>query len=296
MIRCHHIVLFKFLLAVARNGVLTKTNSIFFHSKLYLFTSQFTYKLHCQWQFRFDWFLVSESYSSFVCTRSTVTVSAEVLFLIVGGGGRVQLMCWAAQMKVNPPDRLYTLPPGPWLSQTSAWGQRSGLAFLCPNPPWVPTYPLSRGSPLPVAHAAMTCSFFLCLRSGPIVSKSLSLLLSLYYSWSYSVSVSLSLLFFPLISLSLVSLFLFCYRHLWSTAELTCLQGKQLPLFPGPSVFPSFSIPPSLPPCPVPCRGIGGISLPGSSWGRLHLSQGFPLKRHFSPLENCSLPTVTLSA
>lgn len=40
-------------------------------------------------------------------------------------------------------------------------------------------------------------------------------------------------------------------------------------------------LPPFLPPCPVPCRGIGGISLPGSSWGRLHLSQGFPPERAF---------------
>lgn len=90
-----------------------------------------------------------------------MTVSAEVLFLIAGGSGRVQLVCWAAQMWVDPPDRLNTLPLGPWLSQTSAGGQRSGLAFLCPNPPWVPTYPLSRGSPSPVTHTARTCSFLL---------------------------------------------------------------------------------------------------------------------------------------
>ena len=55
--------------------------------------------------------------------------------------------------------------------------------------------------------------------------------------------------FFPLFSLSSILVLLFCYHHLWSTAELTCLEGKQPPPpFPAPSVFPSFSpsIPPSL--------------------------------------------------
>lgn len=63
------------------------------------------------------------------------------------------------------------------------------------------------------------------------------------------VSLYPPVLFFPLFSLSSVPVFLFCYHHLWSTAELTCLQGKQPPLpFPAPSVFPSSSpsIPPSL--------------------------------------------------
>lgn len=64
-------------------------------------------------------------------------------------------------MWVDPPNRLDTLPFAPWLSQTTAGGQRSGLAFLCPNPPWVPTYPLSRGSPSAVTHATSACSFFL---------------------------------------------------------------------------------------------------------------------------------------
>lgn len=43
------------------------------------------------------------------------------------------------------------------------------------------------------------------------------------------VSLYPPVLFFPLFSLSSVPVFLFCYHHLWSTAELTCLQGKQPP-------------------------------------------------------------------
>lgn len=262
---------------------------IFFYS----FTcSQYTYTLHGQWQLRFYWILVSVRYSLFVCTRTTVTVSAEVLFLIAGGDGGVYLMCWVSQMRVDPPDRLNTLPPSPLLSQTSAGGQRSGLAFLCPNPPWVPTYPLSRGSLLPVTHTARTCSFFLCLCSGFICSKSLSL--SFSYSVSHCLTFSHSVIFSTYLFVSCLS-FPFLLPSSLVNSWVDMPAGEATPPFPGPSVSP-FSIPPSLPPCPVPCRGIGGISLPGSSWGRLHLSQGFPLKRHFSPLENCSLPTVTLSA
>lgn len=76
-----------------------------------------------------------------------------------------------APMRVGPPDMLNTLPSGSWLGQTSAGGQRSGLAFLYPNPPWVPTYPLSRGSPFPVTH--MAWSFF-C--ASVLVLLSLSLI------------------------------------------------------------------------------------------------------------------------
>lgn len=190
-------------------------------------------------------------------------------------------------MWVDPPNRPNTVPIAPWLSQTSAGGQRSGLAFLCPNPPWVPTCPLSRGSPQPVTHATHGCSIFLSISVFPCLTNRWALLLSAPVSHFTPLCY-----FFHSSALA----FLFCYHHLWSTAELTCLQGKQPPLlfllllsFPPP-------LPPFPPPCPVPCRGIGGISLPGSSWGRLHLSQGFPLKGHFSPLETCSLPTVTSSA
>lgn len=66
-------------------------------------------------------------------------------------------------MWVDPPNRLNTLPLSSWLSQMTAGGQRSGLAFLCPNPPWVPTYPLSRGSPSPVTHATGAGSIFLSI-------------------------------------------------------------------------------------------------------------------------------------
>lgn len=199
-------------------------------------------------------------------------------------------MCWAAQMWVDPPDRLNTVPPGPWLSQTSAEGQRSGLAFLCPNPPWVPTYPLSRGSPPPVSHTARTCFIFLSCCSGLIIFKSLAVSLLLlvsmsdFMSFCYFFHLSLCLSFPFLLPSSLVN----------SWVDVPA--GEATPLFLILLSFPpSLSLHPSLPVL-CPAVALGGISLPGSSWGRLHLSQGFPLKRHFLPLENCSLPTVTLSA
>lgn len=194
-------------------------------------------------------------------------------------------------MWVDPPNRLNTLPLGSWLSQMTAGGQRSGLAFLCPNPPWVPTYPLSRGSPSPVTHATGAGSIFLSISVFfPHPTNHLALLLQA----TVSRFIPLCYFFHPFLCL----LSLFC-------SFATIIYGQQLswrawkgsnpPLFLLLLSFPP-SLPPFLPPCPVPCRGTGGISLPSSSWGRLHLSQGFPLKRHFSPLETCSLPTVTLSA
>lgn len=96
-------------------------------------------------------------------------------------------------MWAGPPDRLSTLPLGPWLSQTSAGGQRSGLAFLCPNPPWVPTYPLGRGSPLPVTHTARTCSFCCALMLQTSLCFSVSHLLYLTLSF-FSLHLFLSLL------------------------------------------------------------------------------------------------------
>lgn len=45
-----------------------------------------------------------------------------------------------------------------------------------------------------------------------------------------TLTVSHSVIFFLHLFLSLLSPFsFFCYHHLWSTAELTCLQGKQPP-------------------------------------------------------------------
>lgn len=44
-------------------------------------------------QLRYDWFLEFVSYSWFICTRKTVTVSTKVLFAIAGGGGGIELMC-----------------------------------------------------------------------------------------------------------------------------------------------------------------------------------------------------------
>lgn len=222
-------------------------------------------------------------------------VSAEVLFLIAGGSGRVQLVCSAAQLWVDPPDRLSTLPLGPWLSQTSAGGQRSGLAFLCPNPPWVPTYPLSRGSPLPVTHTAKTCFFlFLSLFRFSYFSRlSHPCCLSTTFGCLTSSYFVLFFCFFQFLH-CLLSLFFFCFGQQLSWHAYR--GSNPPPSFPGPSVFPSFPVLPLLPPCPVPCHGIGRISLHCSSWSRLHSSQGFPLKKaFFLPLENCSLPTVTLS-
>ncbi len=155
-------------------------------------------------------------------------------------------MCWAAQMRVDPPDRLNTLPSGPWLSQTSAGGQRSGLAFLCPSPPWVPTYPLSRGSPSAVTHSARTCSFFLCLCSGLIISKSLSLLPSLSYSWSHCLTFSHSvILFLTYLFVSCLS-FPFLRPSSLVNSWVDMPAGEVTPPFPGPSVFLYPSIPPSL--------------------------------------------------
>lgn len=70
-----------------------------------------------------------------------------------------QLEPWVAHMWPHRQTQL-CLFLGSWLSQTSAGGQRSGLAFLCPNPSRVPTYPLSRGSTLPVTHRPVPFSGF----------------------------------------------------------------------------------------------------------------------------------------
>lgn len=148
-------------------------------------------------------------------------------------------------MWVDPPNRPNTLPIAPWLSQTSAGGQRSGLAFLCPNPPWVPTCPLSRGSPQPVTHATHGCSIFLSISVFPCLTNRWALLLSA------PVSHFILLCYF-FHSSALV--FLFCYHHLWSTAELTCLQGKQPPSF---SCSFCLSLLLSLhSPLPVPCPAV----------------------------------------
>lgn len=180
----------------------------FFHINFFLFTSQFTHKWHCQWQFRFYWFLVSESYTSFVCTRATVTVSAEVLFLIAGGGGRVQLMCWAAQMRVNPPDRLYTLPPGPWLSQTlhgdrgQAWPSCALTLHGSPLTLWVggpPCLSLTLPGPAPFFCASILVPL------SPSLSHSCCLLTTL----SLTVSHFLSVCYFFHLSLCLSYLFSF---------------------------------------------------------------------------------------
>lgn len=191
-------------------------------------------------------------------------------------------------MWVDPPNRPNTPPIAPWLSQTSAGGQRSGLAFLCPNPPWVPTCPLSRGSPQPVTHATHGCSIFLSMSVFPCLTNRWALLLSAPVS--HFIPFVIFSILLPL--LSSFATIIFGQQLSWRA----CKGNNPPPLlfllllsFPPP-------LPPFPPPCPVPCRGIGGISLPGSSWGRLHLSQGFPLKGHFSPLETCSLPTVTSSA
>lgn len=147
-------------------------------------------------------------------------------------------------MRVNPPppDMINTLPPGPWLSQTSARGQRSGLAFLYPNPPWVPTCPLSRRSPSPVTHTAQTCSFFLCLCSGFIITKLLALLLSLNCLFHF-----LSLYYF--FHLSLVSLFIFANINSGQQLSWDACKGSTPPfscslcltLLLWPSIHPSLS-------------------------------------------------------
>lgn len=95
-------------------------------------------------------------------------------------------------MWVDPPNRPNTLPITPCLSQTSAGGQRSGLAFLCPNPPWVPTCPLSRGSPQPVTHATPGCSISLSISVFSMPHKPMS-----FITFSPSVSFHPPLLFFP---------------------------------------------------------------------------------------------------
>lgn len=209
-----------------------------------------------------------------------MTVSTDVLFTIAGGGGNVHLMCWAAQMRVDPPDILNTLPPGPWLSQTSAEGQRSGLAFLCPNPPWVPTYPLSRGSPSPVTHTAQDLLFFF-LYTSVLISLSLSLLLSLNHSNGFTFTYC----YFFHLSLCLLSLF---------SVFATVIFGQQLswhacrgsnpslpPFTPAPLVFPSFSIPLALPPCPVPCRGIGGDQFTRQQLRQASFVPGLPSEKAF---------------
>lgn len=99
-------------------------------------------------------------------------------------------------MWVDPPNRLNTLPLGPWLSQTTAGGQRSGLAFLCPNPPWVPTYPLSRGSPSPVTHATSACFIFLSISVFSPAPHKPSSIASSGHGISLYPSVIFSTLFF----------------------------------------------------------------------------------------------------
>lgn len=170
-----------------------------------------------------------------------------------------------------------------------AWPSCALTLHGCPLTLWVggPSR-LSLTLPVPAP-------FFQSLCLVLIISKSLSLLLSLSYSWFQCLTLTHSVIFSTYLFVSCPSFpFLLLSSLVNSSVDMPA--GEATPPFPGPCVFPSLSIPPSLTPCPVPCRGIGGISLPGSSWGRLHLSQGFPLKRHFLPLENCSLPTVTLSA
>lgn len=76
-------------------------------------------------------------------------------------------------------------------------GQRSGLAFLCPNPPWVPTYPLSRGSPLPVTHTARSCSF--CCALMPQISLCFTFTVShsvIFSTFSFRSCLLFSFLFF----------------------------------------------------------------------------------------------------
>lgn len=140
-------------------------------------------------------------------------------------------MCWAAQMCGS------TLQTGsthcPWLSQTSAGGQRSGLAFLCPNPPWVPTYPLSRGSLSPVTHTASTCSFF----SVPLFgSHYLQVSLTIVVSQLLLVSMSHfnSLCYFFHLSLCLLSLF---------SLFATVIFGQQLSWHACRGSYTSFSRP-----------------------------------------------------
>lgn len=148
-------------------------------------------------------------------------------------------------MWFDPPNRLNTLPFAPWLSQTTAGGQRSGLAFLCPNPPWVPTYPLSRGSPSAVTHATSACSIFLSISVfSPPHLTNLALLLQA------TVSHFIPLCYFFHSFLCLLALFCsFATVIFGQQLSWRAWKGSNPPLpFPAPSVSPSFSpsIPPSL--------------------------------------------------
>lgn len=107
-------------------------------------------------------------------------------------------------------------------------------------------------------------------------------------SLSFSWFCRLALFFFPLLFFSLiywfhVSLFLFNYHHIWLTAEVTCLQGKQPYFFRSSclSFLLLFSILLRLPPCAVPCCGIGEIDLLGSSWGQASFVPGLPSEKAF---------------
>lgn len=72
--------------------------------------------------------------------------------------------------------------------------------------------------PVPVSFFCPSLFFF------PTADKPSSIA-----SLGHSVSLYPPLFFFPLFSLSSILVLLFCYHHLWSTAELTCLEGKQPP-------------------------------------------------------------------
>ena len=122
-----------------------------------------------------------------------------------------------------------------------AWPSCALTLHGCPLTLWVggPSR-LSLTLPVPAR-------FFQSLCLVLSISKSLSLF-CLSAALGFNVSLLLTLLFFPLISLSFVPLFPFCYCHLWSTAQLTCLQGKLHLLFPALVSFPpSLSLLPSLP-------------------------------------------------
>jgi len=196
-------------------------------------------------------------------------------------------MCWTAPL--GWPFRQ-AQHAGRWLSQTSMGGQRSCLVFLCQTtPPLVPTYPLSRGSPWPVTQFPLSFlwSHNLQLSLNLCISQLLLALLSHFLSLCY---------FFPLSH---------CFLYLLSFLT-TVIFGQQLsrhacrvncrPPFPwllclslSLSFHPSFHVL-----CPVVALE-GSVYLAAAEAGFICLRASL-WKGIFSPLENCSLPTVTLSA
>lgn len=111
-----------------------------------------SFSLSCQWLWRFRWCLVSVTNRVFVCFVKIVKF----------WGGGVSANALSSSDEGWPSRQAQPTASGPQHSQTCQ-GQRSDLAFLCPNPPWVPTYPLSRRSLEPVTHTATTFSLFVLL-------------------------------------------------------------------------------------------------------------------------------------